>query len=236
MVFLIILMDHHESWVKNKLEPIIFILLFVNVLGLDIFTLYNLLFKKEKYLNQTGAASISITPSPITSTEAKPESEDCSPNCKSAIDQALAPFKITPSATPRSTKTQSVAFPTSAPVIQPTSAGQQQTTVKEFFIPLGTGSSTAADWTDVPGVKAEVDSSKYPNIQKVLFEASTHVPNANEIVEVRLYNESDKYVVGNSEFLYPSGTIFPAMPLPASTAIFRLSSFLTSMNFLTCFA
>ena len=33
-----------------------------------------------------------------------------------------------------------------------------------------------------------------------------HVPNANQIVEVRLYNETDKYIVGNSEFLYPSGT------------------------------
>ena len=197
---------NHQSWIKRNFPTIVFFLIFLNILLLDLFAAINLMDKKNKYSSQSRAVSISITPTPIFPSADESQSQNCSPNCVSEIDRALAPLKKALSATPRLAKTQTGTLPTTAPVVQPTESSQHQATVKEFFIPLGTGSSTAADWTDVPGVKAEIDSTKYANIQKVLFEASTHVPSANQIVEVRLYNETDKYVVSNSEFLYPSGT------------------------------
>ena len=70
---------------------------------------------------------------------------------------------------------------------------------KELFVPLGTGNSVAADWTNVPGVIASVDSTKYPSIKQVTFEANITVPTANQTVDIRLYNMTDEHPVWNSE-------------------------------------
>lgn len=76
----------------------------------------------------------------------------------------------------------------------------------EFFIPLGTGSSTANEWTDVPGVQAYVDSKQYKNIKKITFEASIVLPNGLQNVYVRLFNKTDKHPVWFSEISMPSST------------------------------
>lgn len=70
---------------------------------------------------------------------------------------------------------------------------------KEYFIPLGTGSSTAGDWIDVSGVQATIDTAQYPKIKSVIFEATVQVPTGNQIVWVRLYNKTDKHPVWFSE-------------------------------------
>lgn len=141
---------------------------------------------------------------PVSNRDLQTDSNTCSSSCITAINEAVAPLKITVSPTPKIKSTQTPQ-PTTIP-FQQTALNQNDNLVKEYFIPLGSGSSTASDWTDVAGVKAEIDRTKYGNIQRVLFEASVHVPNANQVVEIRLYNETDKYIVGNSEILYPSGT------------------------------
>lgn len=196
-------MDYKESWIKRILLPVVFFLLIVNLLVLDYLIGMKLLDNSSKSPKQTEAVTSSempkITESPIIQTNP----QTCAPSCLAEIDKAIAPLKITITSIPRK-QTNQVSQTTY--VVQPTTATQKTSSVQEFFIPLGSGSSSAADWSDVTGVKAEVDSGKYGNIQKVLFEASVHVSNANQIVEVRLYNETDKYIVGNSEFLYPSGT------------------------------
>lgn len=143
-------------------------------------------------------------PSVVSESNFQADSNFCSPSCLAEINEAIALFKITPSPIPQISIAQSLQ-PTIIQV-QNIAPSQNDNSVKEYFIPLGSGSNTASDWTDVTGVKAEIDRTKYSRIQKVLFEASVHVPNANEIVEVRLYNETDKYIVGNSELFYPSGT------------------------------
>lgn len=198
-------MDPNPPWIKMKLAPVVFFLLALNILFLDLLTVLKLSGKTDKQTSTAAAISIYVTPTSGPTSDTQTDSQDCSPTCKLAIDKAIAPFKLTPTSSPLSQQQQTFQLQSySTP--QPTAASRIENTVREFFIPLGTGSSTAAEWTDVIGVKAEVDSNKYPNIQRVLFEASTHVANANQIVEVRLYNETDKYVVANSEFLYPSGT------------------------------
>jgi hypothetical protein len=72
-------------------------------------------------------------------------------------------------------------------------------TVKEYFIPLGSGTNQSSDWTDVPGAQAVVDFGQYPDIKQVQFEASVYVPTANEQVFVRLYNQTDKHPVWYSD-------------------------------------
>ena len=181
-----IYMDQHKSWFKQNLARLIFFLAFANLLILDLFIIKNYLGKKDKQISQAAATSVPSSAVPVNS-------KNCSSGCLTAIKDATSSLKLT-SEIPAIPATKNV-------VTQP-----ETSKVQEFFIPLGSGSSTASDWTDVSGVRAEIDSTKYPNIQKILFEASVHVPDTNQIVEVRLYNETDKYVVGNSEFLYPSNT------------------------------
>lgn len=193
-------MDPPQHWLHHKFSLIVFILLIVNLIALDVWVGMNLLGTTNKL---PPLAKVTPSPSPQTS------SQTCPGDCLSTIDRELSRLKlatpppISPTLRPTSRQSAQPTFLPASNVVVPT---QDTDNVKEFFIPLGAGSSTAADWTDVPGVKAEVDNTKYGRIQKILFEASVHVPNANEIVEVRLYNESDKYIVGNSELTFPSGT------------------------------
>ena len=193
-----------QHWIRHKFFLSVFFLLIINILALDFLFGVNFLGRSENKISQVVAIP---TPTPTFSfaTTTSVEAQTCPPSCLSAINEAVVPLKFTPSPTPRP-RSQQILQSTVTPAPQPTVFSQKAPSVKEFFIPLGSGSSTATDWTDVPGVKAEIDKTKYGTIQKVLFEASVHVADANEIVEVRLYNETDKYIVGNSEFLYPSGT------------------------------
>src|SRR5579864_4075919 len=73
-------------------------------------------------------------------------------------------------------------YPTTSPeILTPTlslqsiSTPQQNTSVKEFFIPFGSGSSMAIDWTDVAALQATVDTSQYGKIKQAIFEASLRI-------------------------------------------------------------
>ncbi len=74
-----------------------------------------------------------------------------------------------------------------------------QNTVKDYFIPLGSGTNQTSDWTDVPGVQTMIDFNQYQNIKEIHFEASIYVPTANESVSVRLYNVTDNHPVWYSD-------------------------------------
>ncbi len=68
---------------------------------------------------------------------------------------------------------------------------------KEFYVPLGTGTNTSTDWTDVKGAAAYIDTKLYGKFKKVTFEASISVPSG--IASVRLFNATDKHPVWYSE-------------------------------------
>ncbi len=76
----------------------------------------------------------------------------------------------------------------SQPQITPPTQTTSNSSVTDTYIPLGSGSSSASDWTNVPGVQANIDASGFGNIQNVYFEASLQTPNAPQNVSVRLYN------------------------------------------------
>ena len=46
---------------------------------------------------------------------------------------------------------------TSTPTVTPASIPQ----IKEFFIPLGSGTNSTDDWDDVSGLKVSIDSATY---------------------------------------------------------------------------
>ncbi len=106
----------------------------------------------------------------------------------SSKDSVLSPTPtIEPTLTETVTPTQSV-----TPVIIDSS-------VKEYFVAFGSGTSSADDWADVDGLEANVDFSSYGNVKDIIFEVSVSVPTANQLVWVRLYNKTDKHPVWNSE-------------------------------------
>lgn len=71
--------------------------------------------------------------------------------------------------------------------------------VKEAYIPLGTGENTTTDWADIKGAAAYVNTGAYGTMKKVTFEASIGVPSGNQTAYVRLYNATDKHPVWYSE-------------------------------------
>lgn len=179
-------MNPPQHWLHHKVFLLIFFSLLINIFVLDLWIAVNFKTIKDRQI----AARSTITSTPIPTPL---DNQSCPTSCLSAIGEATASLKLT---------TQ-----TTTPLPPKIIVSQQETNaVKEFFIPLGTGTVTSDEWVDVTGVKATVDSTKYGKIKKVVFEASTHVSNANQIVQVRLYNESENQYVWNSELFFPSGT------------------------------
>lgn len=70
--------------------------------------------------------------------------------------------------------------------------------VKDYYIPLGSGTVQSQQWMSVPGVQATVDFGDYQNIQSVLFEASISLPAASQTVSVQLFDVTDNQPVWNS--------------------------------------
>ena len=141
------------------------------LLGLFFFVVVNLLVVDAWIIINTkkSAEQAKITPSPIPEVD-----KSCPDSCLAEIDKAKTSIaSATPSATSQPSRQSSG---------QTTSQQTTENSVKEFFIPLGSGTSSADDWTDIPGVKAEIDKTKYEKIQKILFEVSVHVPKANHII------------------------------------------------------
>ncbi len=108
--------------------------------------------------------------------------------------QSPSPF-ISPTAVPSPLVSLT---PTPTPSKIQTSSSQSPL-VKDYFIPLGSGSSQNPEWTDIPGVQAAIDFGKYQTIKEIRFEASIYVPTGNQIVSARLYNNTDQHPVWSSE-------------------------------------
>jgi hypothetical protein len=81
----------------------------------------------------------------------------------------------------------------------PTTTAPATSAVRDYFIPLGSGTGQGTEWKDVPGAQATVDFSQYSPIKEIRLEASVNVPTGNESVSVRLYNVTDKHPVWYSE-------------------------------------
>ncbi len=87
---------------------------------------------------------------------------------------------------------------TSATILSPVSPSHVPA-VKDYFVPLGSGTNQSSDWMDVPGIQATVDFGQYANIKEIHFEASVYLPNAGEQVWVRLFNKTDQHPVWYSD-------------------------------------
>lgn len=130
---------------------------------------------------------------------------------KTLVDQKRQMHVSTPNQTIQTPLQGSLAIsPTQAAAPIPTALSviteHGGSTVKEFFVPFGQGSSMATDWTDVAALQATIDSSQYGQIKQALFEASMRIPTGNEHAYVRLFDVTDKHPVWYSEVSIEGGT------------------------------
>lgn len=108
---------------------------------------------------------------------------------------------------PKASSTPSIIQPalilTPTPTLSPTPTPAN--TVKEFFVPLGTGTGKPADWTVVDGMGAKIDPSDYGNIKQITFEVTAWVPQNNQQIWIRLYNANTYQAVAGSEVTLQGG-------------------------------
>ncbi len=71
--------------------------------------------------------------------------------------------------------------------------------VKEYFVPLGSGTNVTDDWADVSGASAYIDTAAYGKMKKVTLEATLSQSVSSQKIWVRLYNTTDKHPVWYSE-------------------------------------
>lgn len=149
------------------------------------FILINLMFLNYIVLNDeqdVGAMQVVGSANKLVKDENVCDTKTCVPKLYDAIYQATASQKLQTGVAP-----------------------QALTGAEEYYITLGTGTSSSDTWADVGGASAYVDSSKYNNIQTVTFEASVVIPTGNQIAYVQLYNETALHPVWFSQVSLQGG-------------------------------
>ncbi|MEK9146917.1 MAG: hypothetical protein AAB639_01845, partial [Patescibacteria group bacterium] len=101
-----------------------------------------------------------------------------------------------------------------------------QTAQKEIFIPMGSGSTKSHDFADLTSTDVTIDTSKYANIQSVVFETSIWVEGGNGAAYAQLYNVSDKTGYIESQVSNNIGTavvkVSGNLPLPVGQKTYRV--------------
>jgi hypothetical protein len=86
------------------------------------------------------------------------------------------------------------------------SCSNQTVSVKEYYVPLGSGSTNSISWTAITGAEAYVNPANYGKIKSITFEASMRVPTGNGKIYARLYNINDQTGIFESEVSTDSST------------------------------
>ena len=176
----------------KTLISVIAILIIFNIVYLDILAFKNANVEVQKEDISTVA---SVIYDPTASSN-----QVCPDKCIAQIYQATTSSK----ATNQDITATKIPTPTSVP--RASSQTSFVSSVKEFFIPFGSGSNSSSDWEDVAGLKASIDSANYSSIKSVVFEASVRIPTGNQTAYVRLFNETDKHPVWFSDVSLEGGT------------------------------
>ena len=97
---------------------------------------------------------------------------------------------------------------------------------KEYYVPLGSGTNTTDEWTDIAGASASIDTASYGRIKQATFEATVTVPSGSQKIWVRLFNATDKHPVWFSEVTTDSsGPILlmsPAITLDKGNKVYQV--------------
>lgn len=172
-------------WYYFMLGILVFV--FTNVLLLDLLVIKNRLFELQR-------SDIKTPENKEKFGQKATELTICPNSCIEKINEATSSISFSQLPTPTLVSKK-----------QETSTVVQQS-VKEFFVPFGSGSSSAEDWTDITGLQATIDTAQYGKIKSAVFEATVRIPTGNQVAYVRLYNVTDKHPVWFSEMSLEGGT------------------------------
>ncbi|MCL5113755.1 MAG: hypothetical protein M1372_01125 [Patescibacteria group bacterium] len=169
-------------------------LVFINILVLDLLIFFG---KSQPPALRT---IVLKQDQPATTSQDFGSKNSCPSNCIKKIEEATASVKLTQTPSPKPTAI-STPTPAQTQTTTPSSSG-----VKEYFIPVGAGSLSSGDWTDLAGAQTTIDSNQYANIKSVVFEVSLRIPTGNETAYARLFNVTDKHPVWYSDVSIDGGT------------------------------
>lgn len=103
-----------------------------------------------------------------------------------------------------------------------------QTAQKEIFIPLGSGSTNSFSYADIAGSDITIDTSKYSQIDSIVFEASIWVVGGNGRAWAALYNVNDKVNYIESQITHNLGTAAVKtsgkIPFPSGQRTYRIQA------------
>jgi hypothetical protein len=171
---------------------------------------------------KTSPLTSTVLPTPVPSVSSTPDTQTppCA-SCPAQIDMAMSMIQNIQKSltvTPVPTKPPQVILITPAP--QPVATSSSSSAfVKDYYIPMGEGSGQASDWVDVSGVRATFDPSLYPPIKQVTLEFTGYTPTGNQVVNARLYNDTDAHEIPLSDLSWSGGAYqsFVTSPLSLDT-------------------
>lgn len=141
-------------------------------------------------------------------------------------DQFVDFFEVIKSATDSLTLKVDELISKPSPKTQPLTKTTVTQTVKELYIPLGSGATNVTSWIDLPGVEAYVVPQNYGSISQMYFEAALRIPTGNGRAYARLINVTDNTSIFESEVSYEgsSGKLISSGNIPPqkSTKLYRV--------------
>lgn len=202
--------------IKNYSLILAALILGANLILLDFF------FVKQKndlldfQTRLTQIAPLTQTQLPIASISAEPQNvifNSCPQSCLGIITNATKSAIVVTK--PQST--QSLLAPIAPP------------SVKEFFIPLGTGSLTTLNsWTDINTAQATFDTANYPSMTAAYFEVIMHT-NQGE-VKARLYDTTTPFIYSGEQVSTTSNTgqlVSKQVPIRSGLKTYKVQMYTT---------
>lgn len=179
----------HSFLSLRLMSALLFAIILGNLLVLN-FLVFRYKSQQSSQLNAFLPLSKDTTSFPTDNTSAC--KKDCVMEIYEAIHQATASLTLSKPAPKTITMEKS-------------SENSKGTLIKEIYVAFGSGTNSSNEWMDVPGLQAYLDSTKYEQIKKVVFEAALLIPTGNERAYARLYNVTDKHPVWFSEISLEGG-------------------------------
>lgn len=160
----------------------IVIIFLLTLITLNLFLLDLKVFSPENNIKISDIASV-ITPIPtLTINYQLPTNNlSCPISCFSIIQQA----------------TSAASQGSSQEVLLQKASGQS----REYYIPLGSGSTTKSDFEDITSSDTIIDPANYGNIKEAYFIATLKNPTQNGAVEAQIFNVTDKHLVWGSHIV-----------------------------------
>src|SRR3989344_1873570 len=110
-----------------------------------------------------------------------------------------------------------------------------QTSQKEIFVPMGSGSTNSHTFFDLSGTDVTIDTSKYPTIDSVVFEASIWPEGGNGRAYAQITNVTDNNPLIESQITSTSssGTVKTSgkIPIPTGQKTYRIQAKTDITNF-----